>query len=190
MLSDFPTALEVGDWESIRRTPKADLHIHGFGGGDRAFLRERTGVDVVPLDRVLGSMTEMHAFVDRNLSALIAGPSGRALAIEATFVQARKDGVTCLEVGEDAWSITLRGGSAEAVWASLQDAHGAGAPDVNWIPQLGISRHCEIASIERWATPLLELRVFETWTSPGMKERNPLRRLCRSSVEPGQLVSD
>ena len=65
MLNDFATALEVGDWESVRRTPKADLHIHGIGGGDRAFLRERTGVDVAPLDRILGSMAEMHAFVDQ-----------------------------------------------------------------------------------------------------------------------------
>jgi len=56
MLIDFATALEVGDLEALRRAPKADLHIHGFGGGDRAFIRERTGVDIAPVDGVLASM--------------------------------------------------------------------------------------------------------------------------------------
>jgi hypothetical protein len=59
MPSDFATALEAGDRDAVRRAPKADLHIHGFGGGDRAFLRERTGVDVAPVDRVLGSMADL-----------------------------------------------------------------------------------------------------------------------------------
>jgi adenosine deaminase len=99
MPTDFATALELGDWESLRRAPKADLHIHGFGGGDRAFIRERTGVDIAPVDRVLGSMAEMHAFAAENLVPVFQGVAGRALALEATFVQARKDGVTRLEVG-------------------------------------------------------------------------------------------
>jgi hypothetical protein len=174
MPSDFATALEVGDRDAVCHAPKADLHIHGIGGGDRAFLRERTGVDVAPVDRVLGSMAEMHAFIDEKLSSLFAGPAGRALALEATFVQARKDGVTRLEVGEDAWSITLHEGSAHAVWRTLQEAHRAGGPDIDWIPQLGISRHCGIAAIERWAAPLLELGVFKTLdlSSPVMKGRS------------------
>jgi hypothetical protein len=32
--TDFVTALELGDRDGLRRAPKADLHIHGFGGGD------------------------------------------------------------------------------------------------------------------------------------------------------------
>jgi len=174
MCSDFATALEVDERDAVRRAPKADLHIHGFGGGDRAFLRERTGVDVAPVEGVLGSVGEMHAFADEKLSPLFAGAAGRALALEATFVQARKDGVMRLEVGEDAWSITLHEGSAQAVWRTLQGAHRAGGPDIDWIPQLGISRHCGIAAIQRWATPLLELGVFKTLDLSGDEGAQPI----------------
>jgi len=46
LLSDLAAALKARDLEAVRHAPKADLHIHAVGGGDRAFLREGTGVDV------------------------------------------------------------------------------------------------------------------------------------------------
>lgn len=174
MVSEFAAALEAGDLEALRRIPKADHHIHGFGGGDRAFLRERTSVDVAPVERVLKSMAEMHAFAHEKLSGLFNGAAGRALAVEATFVQAQKDGVTLLEVGEDAWSITLHQGSANSVWSALRDAHQTAAPDIEWIPQLGISRHCGIAALERWSAPLLELGVFKTLDLSGDEGAQPI----------------
>lgn len=52
----FQTALRDGDLAGVRARPKADLHVHGIGGGSRAYLRERWGRDVAPVDRLLGSM--------------------------------------------------------------------------------------------------------------------------------------
>jgi len=174
MASSFADALEAGDLDALRRAPKADLHVHGVGGGDRAFLRERTGVDIAPLAGRLASMAEMHAFTDANLTPIFGGVSGRALAFEATFVGARKDGVTRIEFGEDVWAITLHEGSAEAVWSSLRAAHQAGAPDIEWIPQMGISRHCPIVAIDRWMAPLLDLGAFRTLDLSGDEGAQPI----------------
>ncbi len=174
MASAFTDALEAGDLDALRRAPKAELHIHGFGGGDRAFLRERTGVDIAPVEGRLGSMAEMHAFTDTNIVPALPGLTGRALALEATFVGARKDGVTRIEVGEDVWGITLHDGSAEAVWSWLCAAHQAGAPDIEWIPQMGTSRHCPIPAIERWMAPLLDLGVFQTLDLSGDEFAQPI----------------
>jgi adenosine deaminase len=119
-------------------------------------------------------MAEMHAFADERLGPAFPGVAGRSLALEATFVQARKDGVTRLEVGEDAWAITLHKGSAEAVWGSLQAAHLAGGAEIEWIPQLGVSRHCSVAVIDRWMTPLLELGTFKTLDLSGDEGAQPI----------------
>jgi adenosine deaminase len=79
-----------------------------------------------------------------------------------------------LEVGEDAWGITLHEGSAQALWKSLEDAHRAGGETIDWVPQLGISRHCAIAAIERWAAPLLELGTFRTLDLSGDEGAQPI----------------
>ncbi len=119
-------------------------------------------------------MAEMHAFAEERLSPAFIGVGGRYLALEATFVQACKDGVTRLEVGEDAWAITLHDGSAQALWRKLQAAHQVGAPMVDWIPQIGVSRHCGAAAVERWVAPLLELGTFQTIDLSGDEGAQPI----------------
>jgi adenosine deaminase len=158
----------------LRAAPKADLHIHGVGGGDRAWLKARTGRDIAPAPGVLASMAEMHAWTDAHLAELFAGPAGRTLAFEATFAGAVRDGVTRIELGEDAWGITLHDGSAEAVWAMLSGAHQRTAPRIEWIPQLGLSRHCGAGAIERWTEPLFELGRFRTLDLSGDEFAQPI----------------
>jgi adenosine deaminase len=174
MSNPFQTALEAGDLDAIRACPKSDLHVHAIMGGNRDFLRERTGRDVAPLEGVLDSMAEMHAWVNDNVADLFAGADGRALAFEATFVQAQRDGVTRIEVGEDVWGVTLHEGSAIAVWDMLRAAHARGGPNVEWIPQMGLSRHCSFRNLEHWMAPMLELGMFKTLDLSGDEFAQPI----------------
>jgi adenosine deaminase len=173
--SPFQAALRDRDLAGVRACAKADLHLHaGIGSGDRSFLRERTGLDIRPLDRVLASMDEMHAWVRSQAGDRFWQLPGRRIGVEATFVQARRDGVTRLEAGEDVWGITLHDGSATAVWEMLRGAHARGGPGIEWIPQLGLSRHCRVADLQRWMTPLLELSVFRTLDLSGDELAQPV----------------
>lgn len=174
MHSPFQAALEAGDLAALRACPKADLHVHGIGGGHRGYLRELTGRDIAPLAAPLASLAEMDAWSRDTLGDLFAGAAGRALAVEATFAQARLDGVTLIEVGEDAWGVTLHAGGAVAVWAMLTAARARGGPEVGWRPQLGISRHCPIPAIEHWIAPLLDLGVFEVLDLSGDEFAQPI----------------
>ena len=172
-MSAFQTALEAGDLAGVRACPKADLHLHAIGSGARDFLRERTGRDIAPVDRVLTSMDDMHAWNDEHLGPLFQG-QGRALAYEATFVQAARDGVTRIEVGADVWEITHYDNQAQPVWDMLQAAHAAGGPQVEWIPQMAFSRHCPFRALDFWMTPMLDLGVFRTLDLSGDEFAQPI----------------
>lgn len=174
MSSPFQIALESDHLDAVRACPKADLHIHALLGGCRDFIRERTGWDIAPLEGVLPSMDAMHAWTDAAADGLFHDPAGRALAFEATFVQARKDGVTRLEVGADVWEITLHGGSAAAVWNMMRAAHADGGPEVEWIPQMSFSRHCPVDALEAWMAPMLELGRFRTLDLSGDELAQPI----------------
>jgi adenosine deaminase len=117
-MTPFQAALEAGDLDAIRRVPKSDLHNHFFLGGNRKLVSAWAGTDIAPLDRKLGSIAEMHEWVQARFGALFAGAAGRLRAFEATLVQAKLDGVTRLGTGETPWAITLHNNSA----ATLTDA--------------------------------------------------------------------
>ena len=107
MINAFQDALKTGDIPALRAIPKSDLHNHAFLGGHRALVSAWAGRDIAPLDRPLASLAEMHAWVADRLGPLFSGPGGRLRAFEAALVQAKYDGVTRLEIGEDVWAITL-----------------------------------------------------------------------------------
>ena len=146
----------------------------GAGAGDREHLKATTGLDIAPVDRVLTSMDDMHAWVGDRVGDVFHRMPGRMLGFESAWIQARKDGVTRLEGGEDVWGITLHDRSAQAVWAMLQAAHDRGAPEIEWIPQLGMSRHCPVPALERWLEPFLELGGFRTLDLSGDESAQPI----------------
>lgn len=175
MSSPFQDALEARDLAGLRACAKADLHVHaGFGSGDREFLKAATGLDISPVDRVLTSMDDMHAWAAEQAGDRFHRMPGRALGFEAAFVAARKDGVTRIEAGEDVWGITLHNGSARAVWAMLEAARARGAAEIEWIPQLGLSRHCQVPALQRWLEPFLELGTFATLDLSGDEFAQPI----------------
>jgi hypothetical protein len=158
----FQDALTARSVDVLRLIPKSDLHNHAYAGGNRAWVLRATGHDVAPLDRPLASMAEMHAWIDRHLAPIFAGRAGRLAAFEATLVQAREDGVTRLETGEDVWTITLYDHDAVGLTQALAQSHARVAPEVDWIPQLSMSRHCAISSLLDWLMPFLDLSFYRS----------------------------
>lgn len=142
MAGDLEEALLARDIAAIRRCPKADLHTHGFAKADREYVYEKTGRDVEPVRTPLKSMDEMHAWAKNNLSNLFEGLPGRTLAIEANFIGALKDGVTRIEFGDDVWMVTQGLGTPQDLVDSITTVQARMAPDIEWIPQLGLSRQC------------------------------------------------
>jgi hypothetical protein len=117
---DFCAAICRGDLHAVRACPKADLHTHNFAKADREYVREKTGRDVEPIKTPLTSMDDMHAWTQANLAEIFAGSQGRALAIEANFVGALKDGVRRIEFGDDVGMVTRGLGSPRELVDSIR----------------------------------------------------------------------
>ena len=153
---DFPNAMRLGDLNAVRRCPKADLHNHFVLGGSRRFLREYANKDIQPIKKPIRSMDEMHVWNAQNLGASFETTEGRAMLVQAAFVQAKEDGVTILEIGEDVWGLdAFFHGNIEELISAFETAHQKIAPEMELRLQIGLSRHCDI--------PYLEDRLSHFW---------------------------
>jgi len=169
---NFQDALARRDLAAMRRCPKSDLHNHLGGDPDHVF--ERTGRRIVPLDRRLSAIAEMHQWAEENFGTMFNDAAGRLLGFELTLAQALRDGVTRLAKGEDVWASTLFQGSAQRVTDGLREVHRTIAPGIEWIPELSMSRHCPFTALERWLAPYLEQGFYRTFDLSGDEFAQPI----------------
>lgn len=161
VLMEFVDALIQENLEAIRRCPKSDLHNHFVLGGSRLFLREYSGRDILPIKHPLHSMDEMHAWNSKNIGTIFETPEGRRMLIQATFLQAKDDGVTILEIGEDVWGLgEFFNGSIEELVDAFESAHQEIAPDIELRLQIGMSRHCDIEYLENCLSHFWGCKAF------------------------------
>ena len=161
VLMEFVDALIQENLEAIRRCPKSDLHNHFVLGGSRHFLRDYSGRDILPIKHPLHSMDEMHAWNSKNIGTIFETPEGRRMLIQATFLQAKDDGVTILEIGEDVWGLgEFFNGSIEELVDAFETAHQEIAPDIELRLQIGMSRHCDIAYLENCLSHFWGCKAF------------------------------
>lgn len=146
---EFSDALIQGDLDAVRSFPKADLHNHFVLGGSREFLCAHSGKYIQPLKAPIHSMDEMHAWNSRNLGSDFETTEGHRLLIRAAFAQAKRDGVTILEIGEDVWGLdAFFHGNIEELVTAFEAAQQEIAPDIELRRLIGLSRHCDISYLE------------------------------------------
>ena len=148
-MDHFIDALEQRSLEKIRAFPKSDLHNHFVLGGSRQYLREMTGQRIEPVKTPMSSMEEMHAWNRKNLGEKFETSEMRKLLIRAAFHQAREDGVTVLEIGEDVWGLSeYFHKDIDELVEAFTLAQKEIAPDIELRLQIGLSRHCSIEYLE------------------------------------------
>ena len=141
----FTEALKSGKIENIRKYPKADLHNHFVLGGSREYIFNKTGHKIDPITKPLRSMSEMDAWSGKYIGDHFNSPDGRRLLIKAAFAQAKADGVTVLEIGEDVWGLGafFHNDIGELIDA-FREANEKIAPEIEMRLQIGLSRHCPV----------------------------------------------
>lgn len=141
----FIEAIKNENLDQIRSFPKADLHNHFVLGGSRGYIFSKTGYEIKPISTPLKSMREMDAWSSKYIGGHFDSSIGRKLLIEATFAQAKDDGVAILEIGEDVWGLSeFFHNDVEELIYSFQEANDRIAPEIELRLQIGLSRHCPI----------------------------------------------
>ncbi len=148
-MDNFTDALRQGNLEKIRTFPKSDLHNHFVLGGSRQYLCKTTGIKIEPVKTPLLSMEEMHAWNQENLGEKFNTSEMRKVLIRAAFHQAKDDGITVLEIGEDVWGLGEYFHNdinelVEAFTAAQREI----ASNIELRLQIGLSRHCSIGYLE------------------------------------------
>lgn len=142
---NFIEALKSENIENIRQFPKSDLHNHFVLGGNRDYIFNKTGHYIKSISKPLKSMDEMDAWSRKYIGNYFNSTDLRRLLIEATFVQAKSDGVTVLEIGEDVWGLgEFFSNDIERLIYAFQEANKIIAPEIELRLQIGLSRHCPI----------------------------------------------
>lgn len=141
----FIKALINNDEDTIRKIPKADLHNHFVMGGNREYIKTKKGIEILPCLGVLQSMQEMDAWNSKYLGAKFDSLEMRKLLIEATFVQAKMDGIKILEIGEDVWGLGeyFHNDIREFI-ETFEEINSRIAPEIELRLQIGLSRHCPV----------------------------------------------
>jgi adenosine deaminase len=157
----FILALKEQDMEKVKQIPKADLHNHFVLGGSRKYILEKTGYDIRSFTGVLHSMDDMHKWNEQNIGARFDNRKMRELLIEATFVQAKEDGVTVLEIGEDVWALNeYFNQDVEELIYAFTKANEELAPEVELRLQIGMSRHCGVDYLMECLQPFWGRKEF------------------------------
>jgi adenosine deaminase len=137
-------------------------------------------------------MQEMHQWVEKQIDPWFATAEKRALAIEACFHQAKEDGVTVLEIGDDVWANNhFYKGQIDTLINAFQEAHRQTAPQIDFRFQIGLSRHCPGHLLEQWIAPFLEKNCFSAVDLYGDETAQPIscfKPLYRKAKEKGMIL--
>ncbi len=127
------------------------------------YIRESTGIDVQPYKGVLKSMSEMHKWYEKYMGSNFDTVEMRKLLIDATFVQAEKDGVKLIEIGEDVWGLnTYFNGDINNLVESFKTSKAKYGEGIELRLQIGLSRHCSINDLEEWLEPFWNEEIFHS----------------------------
>lgn len=145
----FINTLEEHDANVIKKIPKADLHNHFVLGGNREYIKRETGISIPYFEGILSSIKDMHDWNNKYIGEKFNSSEMRKLLIEATLYQAKIDGVTILEIGEDVWGLgEYFNNDIEYLLDTFNLVHEKIAPDIELRLQIGLSRHCSIPYLE------------------------------------------
>ncbi len=163
---NFIRGLESRDYSLVRKSAKSDLHNHGILGGKLAMLEAWVGKALPKQPEIIEEFSQFDAYLFSLLDVAFAhgepkGIAGLEFLFAAAFAQAKEDSVKVLEMSVDSGFNRFYPGGAKELSVRLDAIHKSIAPEMNFIPELGIARDRELAEAEEMAEDFISSGYFK-----------------------------
>ncbi|MBZ9689360.1 adenosine deaminase [Clostridium estertheticum] len=188
MKEKFIKALESNDLDEMRKIPKGDLHNHGSIGGNKRYIEEWADISIAKPPK-FKTLNDMQQWFRQNIKFLIKGTLGYEKLIEATFVQAKMDGVKVLNMSFGIGEASEYGNSVENMVQALKRIHQSFAPDVIFMPEIALSTFTPIGEMNEGLEQFLAQDYFKSIDMYGDEFAVPtLKKVFRKAKEKGLIL--
>lgn len=187
----FVRALETDDLRLMQQVPKSDLHNHAALGSRFADLVDWLGHPLEAPPESMSGIAEMDQYLSRVLRPLFLDHTGFEYALMAAFRQAKQDGVSVLEMSIDSWFIRQYPGRADQLTEYLERIHAEIAPDICFIPQLGLNRGGDMKVVLAEARDCIATGFFQSIDLYGEELVRPpedFREIYREAARAGMRL--
>jgi len=184
--NDFYKALESDDLNLMATVPKSDLHNHAELGSRIEVLEEWCGKKIPRAPRNMPAFLDFEEYLETAFDEILTLSGFFENNKKATFLQAKNDGIRVLQISIDSRFYKITGASGEGITEMVKNAHQQSAPEILFVPQLGLDRKHELKQLLYEAETLLETGYFQSIDLYGdelfgdVKDFIPLYRKAKS----------
>ncbi len=158
--TSFQNALRSGDKGAIRAFPKTDFHNHAICGMRRSYIEKWKNCSIPAHDGKFSTLDEMTQYVRSSIVPHIATPEGIEFAFKAAVRSAVDDGVEILEMSVETLVISLYPDPPDGMINFLANLRKRFRKQIDFRPELGISRDHEYAKIEEIVYKCIDSGAF------------------------------
>jgi adenosine deaminase len=162
MNSSFTEALRNNDLKALRKVPKSDLHNHCMMGSRLKMAEKLYGKKIRRFTSGNKGIAGINHWIGSELRPVLETPGMFEKLVEAAFLQAKSDGVTVLEMSMDIYFGQIFNIKTDRIIATLGNFHKAIAPEIDFRPEIGMSRNLPIRIILSCLGPFLESGFFRS----------------------------
>ncbi|WP_438432817.1 hypothetical protein [Gorillibacterium sp. sgz500922] len=180
----FFQALSEKSLDKLRKVPKSDLHNHAGRGGTLAYIGAWAQVRIDPPSESFPTLAHMQEWFVAHVKSRCPGLPGYLKRIEASFAQARADGIAVLALSFGIDEIDSLGGM-EPFMATIGGLHQAFAPETVFLPELAFDRNGDPEQAAARLPELLSYRWFRSADLCGDEAARPIQAFKRLYREAG-----
>jgi adenosine deaminase len=158
----FAEALDRGDIARLADFPKAERHCHSIFGTSLQSIADWAGEPIKPPPARMANLDEMRSYAHSELYPLIWNRSGFEFTAKSAIAEAIQDGVSILEMSLDVAFVSFYNSGAIGFIDFVQELMRKHAKDLDFRPEIGVSKSHEPSSRLKPAWECIESGLFKS----------------------------